>query len=304
MKFSKIADAIYNIKNDTCVAVFTKLNNLPIPNTPKVKPKNLNELRIMTYNIKNAYSVKDVQLRYARIIKLCEQINDYEPDIMGIQEADAPWMGEDETGDINASFPVCLNKYAFVGQSRQDPTGEWAPIFYLKDKFELIDSGTFWLSDTPNTASKTWDSGHNRICTWAVLQNIKTKQQFTHFNTHFDLSEISRQKSIDVVLKKVKTAQTPVILSGDFNLHQGSSIYKKVLKNGFDDSKKIAKSKINFCTLNLYRYTNVRFFPIADFMFFSKNDFSISKYQIDNNYLFDNNYISDHFPVIVDFKFK
>lgn len=276
----------------------------PRSKTPPIKQKAQEDLRIVTYNIKNAYSVKDVPLRYARIPKLCDQLKAYKPDLIGIQEADAPWMGEDETGDLSLNFPKLLSDYAYVGQSRMDDSGEWATIFYLKDKFNLIDSGTFWLSDTPNQPSKTWGSGHNRICTWVTLENKLTGKKFTHLNTHYDTKEISRQKSSDVMLEKVKTLTNPVIMTGDFNLLQGTSVYQKIINAGFEDAKKIAKTKTKFGTLNLYRNHNSRFFPIIDFVFLQKGKCQVRQYQIDNSYRFDGNDISDHFPVIVDFKFK
>lgn len=280
------------------------LKVFPTPSTPKIPAKNEAEIRIVTYNLKNAYSVKDPKQRYDRIEQLATQINDYKPDLLGMQEADAPWMGEDENFDCSISLPNLLEDYAFIGQARGDDTGEYAPLFYLKDKFTVIDSGSFWFSDTPEIPSRTWGSGMNRICTWAMFKDNKSQKIFTHFNTHFDSKKQSHFKATALLLEKIKQFDTPIIMTGDFNMYENCCHYKKIVKSNFEDAKKVAKTSMSHGTLNCFKPYNCRFFAVIDFVFFQKGKFKVNSYQIDNTYRFGKNYISDHFPLVVGFEFK
>lgn len=273
--------------------------------TPVVVAQEEGEIRVISYNLKNAYSEVDKNLRIERIKKVSEQIKTYNPDILCIQEADSPWMGEDIMNEWSSGLPVYLENYAFVGSSRQDVTGEYAPIFYLKNKYELIDSGTFWLSDTPDKPSLTWNSDiFERICTWATLRNKITGEVHTYLNTHFDTNKISKENSAVLILSKINEIETPVILAGDFNFLQGSKNYDLIVNSNLEDSKKNADKSMNFGTINYFYNVNTKFFPVIDFVFYSKEDFYVKRYQIDNNYKFNNDNISDHHPVIVDFLTK
>ena len=91
-------------------------------------------------------------------------------DSIGVQEATPEWM---------ATLKETLTDYDYVGVARDDGKnqGEYSAVFYLKDKYNLIDSGNFWLSETPETPSLGWDAGCNRVCTWAVLENKKMYQK-------------------------------------------------------------------------------------------------------------------------------
>ena len=126
-------------------------------------------VRVMSFNIRCLNVGKDTW--EDRIGIVTETINKSNADSVGVQEATTEWM---ETLDKE------LTSYAWVGVGRDDgkTQGEFSSIFYLKNKYNLIDSGTFWLSETPDTPSLGWDAGCNRVCTWAVLENKETKEQY------------------------------------------------------------------------------------------------------------------------------
>jgi len=76
-----------------------------------------------------------------------------------------------------------------VGCSRDGEgkeSGEWNTILYRKERFDLVSSGTFWLTDTPNTISKLEGITYNRICTWAVLKDKVANIEIMLCNTHLD----------------------------------------------------------------------------------------------------------------------
>lgn len=116
-----------------------------------------------------------------------------------------------------------LNEFAFIGAGRDDgkEAGEHSAIFYKKDRFKLLQSGNFWLSETPDKPGKGWDATCcNRICSWAKFSDSKTKKEFYFFSVHFDHQGVeARRQSGKLMVTKIKeiAKNEPVILVGDFN---------------------------------------------------------------------------------------
>jgi endonuclease/exonuclease/phosphatase family metal-dependent hydrolase len=116
-----------------------------------------------------------------------------------------------------------LTEFAFLGAGRDDgkEAGEHSAIFYRKDRFKPLQSGNFWLSETPDKPSKGWDATCcNRICSWAKFNDLKTKKEFYFFSVHFDHQGVeARRQSGKLMVAKIKeiTKNDPVILVGDFN---------------------------------------------------------------------------------------
>ena len=116
-----------------------------------------------------------------------------------------------------------LTEFAFVGKGRDDgkEAGEHSAIFYKKDRFKLLQSGDFWLRETPETPGKGWDATCcNRICSWAKFKDLNTKKEFYFFNVHFDHQGVeARRQSGHLMVKKMKeiAGNALVICTGDFN---------------------------------------------------------------------------------------
>jgi endonuclease/exonuclease/phosphatase family metal-dependent hydrolase len=133
-----------------------------------------------------------------------------------------------------------LQDFSYVGVGRDDgkTKGEYSPILYNKNNLKLIETSTFWLSESPEKISIGWDAAMQRICTYARFEHIKTGKQFWVFNTHFDhIGEIARAESARLILKKVEVLNVlklPVLISGDFNLTPDTKPIK-ILQNSFDD---------------------------------------------------------------------
>ncbi|MFG0245272.1 MAG: endonuclease/exonuclease/phosphatase family protein [Phycisphaerales bacterium JB052] len=135
-------------------------------------------------------------------------------DIVGVQEALAFQLDE-----ITEAHP----NYGVIGVGRDDAKtkGEYSAILYRTDRFIVDRSGTFWLSDTPETvASTSWGNSIPRICTWARLIDRKSDAAIYAFNAHYDhRSQESREKSSRLILERIagRLHDDPVVLLGDFN---------------------------------------------------------------------------------------
>lgn len=142
-------------------------------------------------------------------------------DVVGMQEALSFQIGQ-----IKAAIPG----YAVVGVGRDDgaQAGEFSPILYRKDRFVLEESGTFWLSDTPEKpGSKHWGNQISRICTWARFADLREGGVLLVMNTHFDhVSQPSRERSAALIVErmaKLRRGADAVVLMGDFNADEDNA---------------------------------------------------------------------------------
>jgi len=246
------------------------------------------DLSIMTFNVYVfGTGKKSPENRTQGVIKT---ILAQSPDSFGLQEADEGWIER-----------LCenLSGYAYVGVGRDGDGGEASPVFYLKDKYELLDSGTFWLSNTPDTPSKGWDAAYKRICTFAVLRDKETGFTYSHFNTHLDhLGPVSRIKSVGVIMQRIAELNLPCVLTGDFNSKEGTVPYEYLLKCGLFDSKYLAQDSDSGATFHSYYYLDkINSRPI-DFIFASNQVRDVYSYKIIRDKV-DGIYPSDHFAVSV-----
>ena len=131
-----------------------------------------------------------------------------------------------------------LDNYDYIGVGRNDGAtkGEYAPIFYRKDRMRCLDKGWFWISETPDVvASKGWDANQCRICTWGKFEDKSTKWQFYFFNVHMDhRGVVARREGAKLILAKMKElcGDAPYILTGDFNVDQYNEIFDIFTKSG------------------------------------------------------------------------
>lgn len=249
--------------------------------------------RIMSFNVRCAND--GVQTITNRGKVAMEMLTAYAPDSFGVQECTPRWkrMLKRALGD----------KYACVGKARDfyGPFTEYSSIYYLKDKYNLIDSGTFWLSETPDKAyTKSFDSKCCRIATWAVLENKETGEKYTHINTHLDhVLDSTRDAQMKVLIERVLkiTGEGKVVMTGDFNAYEDSSVYA-VACESFNDTKYIAKNTDNGPTFTSYGTKKDNGRGAIDFIFVSK-EVEAETYKIIRNTI-EGIYPSDHFPIIAD----
>jgi endonuclease/exonuclease/phosphatase family metal-dependent hydrolase len=227
------------------------------------------------------------------------QIQFYEPDILGIQEAKP-----NQVVDLTNAF----TNYDNVGIGREGiGKGESSNIFFKKEKFIALKSNTFWLSETPDTISKGWDAAYNRVCTYVLLKDKKFKTKFWVFNTHLDhVGELARANSIKLILAKIKELNSdkyPVILMGDFNLVPTNENIIR-LKKEMTDCRDVSEQKPfgQTGTFNNFKF-NEPVTELIDYIFISKDyRIKVEKYAIFSDSI-NSQYPSDHFPVFVKIKF-
>ena len=190
------------------------------------------ELTVATYNVryKNDSDSIEGHLWSRRCRALCKLIEWERPDLFGTQEC-----LNIQVRDI-AGY---LKDYEWIGVGRNNgkTSGEYAALFYRPDRVELLDQGTFWLSETPDTPSKGWDAAMNRICTWGRFRDRRTRKIFFMFNLHMDhQGEIARRHSakllLEYICKKTHNGQYLAISTADYNLNQTSDIYKLMESSG------------------------------------------------------------------------
>ncbi|WP_372745827.1 endonuclease/exonuclease/phosphatase family protein [Lutibacter sp.] len=261
---------------------------------------NAQSFTVITYNIRLNVAVDGENAWPIRKEYFTSQIQFYEPDIFGIQEATPS-----QVSDISTA----LTQYSQVGMGREgDGKGESSNIYYKTNRFKLIENHTFWLSETPIIISKGWDAAFNRVCTYALFKDKKTNKKLWVFNTHLDhIGEQAKTNGIELIVSKIKEVNTknyPVIFMGDFNSEPDSERIIK-LKNEMDDSREISKEKPfgPSGTFNGFKHNE----PVThriDYIFISKNNkLKVEKYAVLSDSK-DLKYPSDHLPVFLKLNYK
>ena len=252
---------------------------------------------IVTYNIK--YDDRSTQqnswvLRKEGMIELIHSIS---PDILGIQEG---LMHQVDYLDTN------LNSFRYVGVGRDDGNkkGEFCAIYYNKNKYRLIKSSTFWLSENPSEVSIGWDAALERICTYAQLETLNGNNKIWIFNTHFDhFGKMAREQSAKLLIKKIRNINTdgePTVVMGDFNALDNSKVIE-VLKKEFKDSMEISEKMHNgpIGTFNNF-LPKQEITKRIDYIFIY--GMKIVSHEHVYKKLDNGNHISDHLPVLTKMK--
>ena len=184
---------------------------------------------VMSFNLMAATESK-------RLESVVETILKYRPAVVGVQEATDMWIGllNQKLGEV----------YTIVGDGRSATKGdEHSAILFLKDEFELIQTETKWLSDTPDVpGSKFAEAHYTRIMTYALLSRKSDGKQFLHVNTHLDYGsepaeEQVKVKQMQVIFDEIaKLPAVPTVITGDFNANVGSPVYNKVIGEGYSEA--------------------------------------------------------------------
>ncbi|AWA30583.1 endonuclease/exonuclease/phosphatase [Flavobacterium magnum] len=257
-------------------------------------------LKVMTYNLRFDNPADGENRWDLRKEFLCRQIQFYSPDFIGTQEVKLHQL---------KYIDSTMTHYSYIGIGRDSsPTGgEYSAIFYNSTKFRVVKHSTFWLSETPGEVSKGWDAMFERICTYGLFENIKTRQRFYVFNTHFDhVGELARTNSAKLIVSKINAINTenvPVIVTGDFNSEIKSTAYR-FLSSWMNDSKVISE-ELPFGpsgTFNNFEF-NKPVTLLIDYIFTSKDNIAVTKYGVLSDSK-DCKYPSDHLPVYVELFLK
>jgi endonuclease/exonuclease/phosphatase family metal-dependent hydrolase len=223
---------------------------------------------------------------------------------MGLQE-----VLDNQLKDIMGALG---SDWASIGVGRDDgkSKGEFNPIIYRKDIFEAEHTETKWLSETPDTPSKSWNSGSNRLVEIAVFRHIATGRRFIHANTHLDnASQEARTNQIGVAVDTIRAVDAqfgpdlPVTLTGDFNAGEGDPAYTALVNDKYvDDLFKVASASQRSGQTGTFTGFADEFNSRIDYVWIGpqgKNAISVNGYKTVDN-LVNGVKISDHRPVVGD----
>ncbi len=181
-------------------------------------------LRVASYNVRYPASGDGANLWELRRELFVSSVRALDPDLMGTQELFA----------LQAKYLVeKAPEYSWFGLSRQgNSEDEHMGVFYKPSKLTLLDSGHFWLSETPSVpASMSWDVTLPRMVTWGLFESKATRRRFYFANTHFPhrgqdaAARLNCAKIIAERLTHVPNS-TPIILTGDFNAPAGGDVHQ------------------------------------------------------------------------------
>ena len=214
----------------------------------------------------------------------------YLPDTIGVQEASPTWMSY-LTGGLK-------DIYAYVGLGREGGTkGEHSAIFYRKDRFDLVETGTKWMSDTPDVVSKYSVSSLPRIFTYAILLDKNTNQNIMVVNTHLEhTSAEARNLQVKVLMDFLKDyTEYPIILTGDFNADPSSKVYELVTDQ-LADSSRIAQKSEQHYTFHNYGSAS----SYIDYAFVSAKNIAVSHYRVITEEV-NGMLPSDHYALVIEY---
>ena len=250
-------------------------------------------LNLATYNVRldtpkdgaDAWPLRKEQVR--------DLVRYHEFDVFSTQEA-LPGQVEYLAG---------MREYAHVGAGRDDGkhAGEHAAIFFRRDRFELLGSGDFWLSQTPHRPSRGWDATCcNRIVSWAELRDRSSGLRFFFFSAHFDHEgEVARRESAKLLLARIRqiAGDAPVVCAGDFNSTPETvqmATMRSMLRDAYTASETAPYGPAG--TFNGFRIDD----PLEnriDYLFVSPH-VRVHKYATLTDSRFGR-YPSDHLPVVI-----
>ncbi|MDD7884760.1 endonuclease/exonuclease/phosphatase family protein [Flavivirga sp. 57AJ16] len=250
---------------------------------------------IMTYNIRFNNPNDNVNWWKNRKEEVAGMIKYYHPDILGIQEG-----LNDQVNDLYNNLP----NYSYTGVGRDDgkEKGEYAAIFYNSDKFELINTKTYWLSSTPNKVSVGWDASMERITTYGVFRNLKTNDTLHVFNCHYDhIGKMAQQKSSELIVSLIRQKDLEkrmVIVMGDLNSTPKEKAIQS-LKTVLEDSFEITKHPI-YGPVGTFNTFDIDFIPEKRIDYIFTKNLVVENYRNIDDRRKNNLWLSDHLPVFIE----
>ncbi len=247
-------------------------------------------IRVMSFNIRCGEYKKRKNI-------VPQLIQEYAPDTVGIQECTYEWY---------IQLTEKLPEYEFIGVGRDsgglgEDCGEISAVLFRKDKYTLVESDTFWISETPDEVSYGWDAACRRICTWVILKNNATGEEFAHVNTHLDHEgDLARVNGSKMVAEHAMTFDMPTVLTGDFNFKKETDLYNGITETGLRDTQDLAENTMDGKTY--HGYDGGEEGKPIDFIFVNDSVSSVSAYKIVRD-KYAGKYSSDHYPIYADMKF-
>ena len=277
-----------------------KIDDSGEPNEPLTKVDC--SFTVMSYNVRTLNidlsetrnPNDDISVRGPLMIS---EIRKADPDIIGVQE----WLFAHEAAMLNE-----LNDdYEYIAVSRDGSIiGEMCAILYKSERFELVDTHTYWVSETPEVKSKGWDAKLYRICTVANLKDKKNGKVIRFGNVHLDnVAKLASENGTKLVIDRAGASEYPAIQVGDFNYDITSKNYEYCIEN-MDDARLVAPNAFTTSTYNGWNEKKIMDGgnPI-DHCLVTKDAFNILSYEVYSHKV-DGLFASDHFPVVIKMELK
>ena len=251
--------------------------------------KKVDNIKVISYNIRMNTSADGDNRWDNRKHASLNMINAEKPTIFGLQEALPEQMDY---------LVENLPQYGYIGIGREDGQrgGEHMTIFYLKDEVELLDGGTFWLSETPDEPSKGWDAACKRTCTWTKMRMKGSGKEFAYLNTHLDhVGKTAKREGLSLMVKRCEEIipqGMPAFVTADFNAVTTDEIFEP-LKADMMDAREVAPLTDRRGTFNGWGKSDA----VIDHIFFRGAEAHEFKVLRDENY--GAPFISDHYPVMM-----
>ena len=255
------------------------------------------ELKVMTFNVRFDNPGDGINAWEHRIPLVETYMAEVAPDIVGVQES---------LHHQNTDMLRIMPGYQYIGTGRDDGRqgGEYSPIFFRSDRFELLGHGQFWLSETPDVpGSIGWEAILPRVVAWARLKDRESGLDLYVFNTHFShVSDLARRKSMEFMSEQIRkiAGDKRVVVTGDFNITKGSELYYDMLaqfyrNNRLQNAELISQAPVSgaHSTFNAFREDVAA--RVIDYIFVDGH-FRVDTYQVDR-IMQDGVFISDHWPV-------
>ncbi|MDZ4698480.1 MAG: endonuclease/exonuclease/phosphatase family protein [Rhodothermales bacterium] len=264
------------------------------PDAPPAAPADAT-LKVMSFNIR--YNTPNDSLHAWPLRKehAASIIRFNQADVFGVQEA-----LHGQLVDLDSLLPG----YSRLGVGRDDgkEAGEYSAIYYRTDRFTPVQSGTFWLSLTPDVpGSLGWDAAITRVVTWAEYQDAASGQTFFHVNTHFDhRGEQARTESARMIVERIATlaGDTPVVLTGDFNFDPSAPGYA-LLTEAFTDTHLASETGAHGPETTFYGFTYTgQPGRRIDYIFTSPGIRTLRHATLSDSW--DGAFASDHLPVFAE----
>ncbi|WP_373759554.1 endonuclease/exonuclease/phosphatase family protein [Bacteroides heparinolyticus] len=256
-------------------------------------------VNVMSFNIRYDNPEDSMNNWKFRKERVANAVRFYDVDIVGMQE-----VLRNQLEDLRQRLP----EYGVVGVGREDgkEKGEYSALWYRKSRFTLLDSGNFWLSETPEVAgSKGWDGACERIASWAKLKDAVSGKEYLALNTHLDhVGVVARREGVNLILEKVNElgGELPVIVTGDFNSEPESDVIKNITDPNnpkhLTDTR-LASPVVYGPSWTFHDFDKIPYDkrPLIDYVFV-RNGLSVLRYGVlaetENESL-----LSDHAPVLV-----
>lgn len=268
---------------------------------PKPQPKEYADISVISFNIRVDNAADGTNVWRNRRDAVVTMIERERPMLLGLQEAqphqitylsehcpDYAWYG---LGRDTGKVPPATDSYA---------AEETMAVFWRTAELELLDKGTFWLSETPDQVSKGWDASYRRTCTWAGFRHKKSGQTCYFFNTHLDNDgKVAREESIKLLVSRMKTINSKrrvSFLTADFNSNVTDACFAP-LHVYMRDARANAAVSDDYPSWNGYGASTGR----LDHVFFSGDNCTAREFRtLRDDYGVP--YISDHYPVAACFR--